>query len=130
LKLYVRETWCSYKPETDYAGDSDEVVWYRATDPEDKGPWKSSRCMPRRLGRIPLEVAGVRAKLLQKIHHNEVDLRAEGTLLPPTVLFPRINAADKLERYFADYWDSLNAKRGYGWDVNPFVWVLSFRRLP
>ena len=26
-------------------------------------------------------------------------------------------------------WDSLNAKRGYGWDVNPWVWVLSFRKV-
>jgi hypothetical protein len=24
-------------------------------------------------------------------------------------------------------WDSLNAKRGYSWDSNPWVWVLSFR---
>ena len=27
---------------------------------------------------------------------------------------------------FEKLWDSLNAKRGYGWDVNPWVWVLSF----
>ncbi|KKL85973.1 hypothetical protein LCGC14_1949320, partial [marine sediment metagenome] len=25
-------------------------------------------------------------------------------------------------------WDSINAKRGYGWDMNPWVWVLSFKR--
>lgn len=25
-------------------------------------------------------------------------------------------------------WDSINAKRGYGWDVNPLVWVLGFER--
>jgi hypothetical protein len=25
-------------------------------------------------------------------------------------------------------WDSLNAARGYGWDVNPWVWVVEFRR--
>jgi hypothetical protein len=29
---------------------------------------------------------------------------------------------------FAALWDSLNAKRGFGWDANPWVWVLSFRR--
>lgn len=25
-------------------------------------------------------------------------------------------------------WNSLNAKRGYGWDKNPWVWVVAFRR--
>jgi len=31
---------------------------------------------------------------------------------------------------FEALWDSLNAKRGYGWDKNPWVWVIEFRRLP
>jgi hypothetical protein len=26
-------------------------------------------------------------------------------------------------------WDSLNAKRGYGWDTNPWVWVIEFERI-
>jgi hypothetical protein len=30
---------------------------------------------------------------------------------------------------YRELWDSLNAKRGYGWDVNPWVWVLTFRRV-
>ena len=30
---------------------------------------------------------------------------------------------------FARLWDSINAKRGYGWGVNPWVWVVSFRRI-
>jgi hypothetical protein len=28
---------------------------------------------------------------------------------------------------YAALWDSLNAKRGYSWDSDPWVWVLSFR---
>ncbi len=31
-------------------------------------------------------------------------------------------------KQFARLWDSLNAKRGYGWEVNPWLWVLSFKR--
>lgn len=27
------------------------------------------------------------------------------------------------------FWDSLNAKRGYGWDTNPWVWVVEFERI-
>jgi len=30
--------------------------------------------------------------------------------------------------HFAEYWDSLNAKRGYGWEANPWVWVIEFKR--
>lgn len=26
-------------------------------------------------------------------------------------------------------WNSLNAKRDYGWDENPRVWVIEFRRV-
>jgi hypothetical protein len=31
---------------------------------------------------------------------------------------------------FANLWDSINADRGFGWDKNPWVWALTFRRLP
>ena len=27
-------------------------------------------------------------------------------------------------------WDTLNAKRRYGWDSNPWVWVIEFERIP
>ena len=30
---------------------------------------------------------------------------------------------------FQTLWDSLNAKRGYGWDINPWVWVIEFERV-
>ena len=30
---------------------------------------------------------------------------------------------------FADFWDSLNAKRGYSWESNPWVWALTFKRV-
>lgn len=32
-------------------------------------------------------------------------------------------------REFKGLWDSLNAKRGFGWDANPWVWVVEFRRV-
>ena len=31
--------------------------------------------------------------------------------------------------WFSKLWDSLNASRGYGWDANPWVWVLTFKRV-
>ena len=36
---------------------------------------------------------------------------------------------EKAKHWFGDLWNSINAKRGYGWDSNPWVWVLEFRRV-
>jgi hypothetical protein len=33
---------------------------------------------------------------------------------------------DIRRKYFRALWDSLNAKRGYGWQTNPWVWVIEF----
>ena len=30
---------------------------------------------------------------------------------------------------FVDTWNSVYASRGYGWDVNPWVWVYEFKRV-
>jgi hypothetical protein len=30
--------------------------------------------------------------------------------------------------WFKALWNSINAKRGYGWDSNPWVWVIEFER--
>ncbi len=85
--------------------------------------------MPRWASRITLEITGVRVERLQSI--SESDARAEGVAIeehhtrgycagayrPPSI------------RAFHDLWDSLNAARGHGWDVNPWVWRIEFRRM-
>ena len=30
---------------------------------------------------------------------------------------------------FTALWDRINAKSGYGWDRNPWVWVIEFERM-
>lgn len=30
---------------------------------------------------------------------------------------------------FSELWDSINEGRGYGWDSNPWVWVIEFMQL-
>jgi len=35
----------------------------------------------------------------------------------------------RVQRWFEQAWDSINAKRGYGWDVNPWLWALTFERI-
>jgi len=44
-----------------------------------------------------------------------------------------ISAADAIaEGYesigrYIDDWNKLNGKRGYGWETNPYVWVVEFK---
>lgn len=111
--LWVRETFL-IKPNGD--------AFYRADDPAASGwnsgstttKWKPSIFMPRWASRITLRVLDVRVERVQKI--TEADARAEGV---------GEWGCDTIE-VFQDLWDSINAKRGYSWDSNPWVWVVSF----
>ena len=31
--------------------------------------------------------------------------------------------------WYSDLWDSINAKRGFPWDSNPWVWAITFRAI-
>lgn len=96
---------------------------YRADDdrPEWRGLWKPSIHMPRWASRITLRVTDVRVERVQEI--TEGDAVREGVQA-----IPEAPASLTDRTAFASLWDSLNAKRGHGWDVNPWVWVVSFER--
>lgn len=74
------------------------------------------RCVPngcyREASRITLEITDVRVERVQAI--SEEDARAEG--------FPSRSP-------FAGEWDAIYAAKGLGWDANPWVWVVEFRRV-
>lgn len=121
--LWVRETWAVHK-ELDRIVPRDCIgskVWFYATDHRDEwcGRWRPSIHLPYDFHRIDLEVIDVRCERLQSI--SESDAEAEG-------IEPRIpnHVVGAVYRY-AQLWNSINAKRGYSWDSNPFVWVVSFR---
>ena len=80
--------------------------------------------MPRWASRITLEITAVRVERLKDI--TVTDAQAEGvTPLGVKGDGRRWRAA------FRELWDSINAKRkALGWEANPWVWVISFRRLP
>lgn len=80
--------------------------------------WRPSLRMPRNAARIFLRVTDVRVERLQDI--SESDAIAEG-LENAAAYTPKEN----IER-FAAFWDSFSAKRGYGWDTNPWVWAYTF----
>jgi hypothetical protein len=125
--LWVRETWCERLGVVDkglyiykaHVEPQDEIHQYAL----DQNKWRPSIFMPREAARLFLRVKNVRVERLQDI--TEEDARAEGmskTLVDGVVF---ISAKGN----FHVFWDSLNIKRGYGWDTNPWVWVIEFERV-
>lgn len=86
--------------------------------------WRPSIHMPRWACRLVLEVTAVRIERLQAITSD--DAIDEG-IEPSDVGDAREEAAFNVTAY-AELWDALNKKRGFGWDVNPWVWVVEFKR--
>jgi hypothetical protein len=76
-----------------------------------------------------LEITEVRVERVQDI--SEEDAKAEGDKDPFEGHLRRdgtpIESSPRLR--FITLWDSLNAKRGYGWAENPWCWVISFKRI-
>lgn len=108
-RLWVRETW----------REGPSGALYRATD-DDGTPavrWKPSIHMPRRYSRITLEIVSIRVERVKQI--SDADILSEG--------FPE--DPPSYAEGFAGVWDRINGKRGFGWDVNPFVWVIEFKRI-
>jgi len=88
--------------------------------------------MPRWASRITLEITEVRVERVQEI--SAEDVAAEGVEIPR--LEPDRGTTwyegkeDDLARHpFSLLWDSINAKRGYSWETNPWVWAVTFRVL-
>ena len=71
-----------------------------------------------------LEITGIRAERLQDISIK--DCLAEGVEYMPNGK-PREQLLSASHIVFADYWDSINAARGYSWESNPWVWPISYK---
>lgn len=110
--MYVRETW--KKAQNGYYYYED---WQR-NDIADVTKWKPSIHMPKEAARIWLKVTDVRVERLQDM--TDDDAEAEGC-------FDYTSTA----LGFFDVWDSTIKKSDlncYGWDANPWVWVIEFER--
>lgn len=101
---------------------------YRATDTdwENQASWTSSRFMPHWASRILLEITSIKVEQLQEISGEDAIQEGWPRHLE---LFPDINAEDRPILWFRKLWNSLNSNRCFGWDVNPWVWVIKFRRI-
>lgn len=133
-RLWVRETWAT--EGTDETSTlplqfkADRSDWPKCSK------WRPSIHMPRWASRITLEIESVRVERLQKI--TEEDAKAEGTRDDALVHYyceegtdddPIGNHRCNWRYAFSRLWESINAKRGFGWDANPWVWVITFRRV-
>lgn len=121
--MYVRETWMDYAGLTMYKADCDK---YRLESLNIAGfGWHPSIHMPKEAARIWLKVTDVRVERLQDITSEQIC--KEGVEVEePYVL----NGEEK--RYaFSSLWNSTIKKSDldrYGWDANPWVWVIEFER--
>lgn len=131
--LWVRETWATV---------SSGIIEYKATYIEPytgsteidhigkKITWRPSIFMPREAARIFLKVTNVRVERLHEI--TEDDARAEGVKPIRSALGQIYVQDDHSIGYrlaFEELWNEINAKRGYGWDTNPWVWVIEFEKI-
>nr|DAU38443.1 MAG TPA: ASCH domain protein [Caudoviricetes sp.] len=148
--LYVRETWHKY---TKLVGKGEgchleEHYGYKASiaNSEDADePWKPSIHMPKKAARIWLKVTNVSVERLQEI--TEAQTEEEGFLFTPPCLHRtgenycdidgpcgnKIKYCDMSagELFGKVLWDSTIKKSDidiYGWDANPWVWVIEFER--
>ena len=132
--LFVREAWQVWD---EYANTPAAMIPAEARRhvnyPADGNRWSTRTrppmFMPHWAARITLEIEAVRAERVQQI--TCYDIRAEGVSCPEHD-FPDglcTSECPSLRGAYANLWDSLNAKRGYGWDVNHFCWALTFRRI-
>jgi hypothetical protein len=119
--LWVRETWTLMEPT---CNEGPGFYLYKADEPVcENSPWFSkwhpSIYMPKEAARIFLEVTDVRVERVNDI--SEEDAKSEGC---DKLLMTTSSAKNN----FMNLWNRINERRGYGWETNPWVWVISFKK--
>jgi len=148
-QLWVRETFSNRR------GDDSWPTSYKADEKiEDiHKEWKPSIHMPRWASRINLLIKEIRVERLQDI--TKSDAMAEGvtkkifqgrwgeehgysmdwsSLGSPNKWTDKTTVERDIclgspQMAFANLWNKINKKRGFGWDYNPWVWVIEFERV-
>lgn len=116
---------------TEYKADTGNLLpgdW-PAENREDEGcpKWRSPIFMPRWASRITLEIVSIRVERVQDITFE--DCVAEG-IAAYTAARGVLSADPPDKRWkFIELWNSINEKRGFGWETNCWVWILEFKRI-
>lgn len=129
--LWVRETWSRVETgEYLYKADNEKPFSYLG--------WRPSIHMPKEAARLFLRVIGVRAERLQDISakqaHMEGQPRCNGGITVcggPRSCYDCEADTENAVLWFAGCWDSTIKPAdcaAYGWEANPWVWVIEFER--
>lgn len=90
-------------------------------------PWRPSIYMPRWASRITLEIMSVKVERVQDITWREVIPEGVSAF---TVARGAMSDNPPDPRWkFIEVWNKINAGRGFGWDTNPWVWVIEFKKI-
>lgn len=144
--LYVRETYC-WCPCWDCGMDTEEgccdktarkfynkdrkeygCYGYKASFDDSEQPfdrWRPSIHMPKEAARIWLRVTGVRVERLQEMTVDEAEKEGFREKLTES----KFMKSPLLQ--FSELWDTTINKQDldtYGWNANPWVWVIEFER--
>lgn len=143
-----------YKADRDLYGDEYKKV-YDKQYPDGKdwtwdGIWKPSIHMPKKAARLWLKVTNVRVQRIQEMTLQDslkegVKLSLRGMVETNGSELDAVKNETSLEIHgitdegkrgalapFAELWNSTVPKKElsvYGWDANPWVWVISFERI-
>ena len=121
--LYVRETWKAIDISFEllslwiqYQADKNSKRikfeydrFHKFKKYHDKNGWQPNIFMPKEAARIFLKVTDVRVERLQDIASIEAGKEGFGN-----------------RAHFIEKWNEIYSDKGYGWDDNPFVWVIEF----
>lgn len=136
-RLWVREAWHAARsldgtPPRDIPRDADIEHAATARSYAEiglKGKLRPGMFLPRWASRLTLIVTDVRVQRLQEI--SEEDAVAEGVERDSDgwldYLMPATQCCGTARDSYRTLWDSLNAKRGYGWSENPWVVAVTFQ---
>jgi len=146
-RLWVRETFCICedlgKDWTEGMGDTDRFVHYsdreeRYAVPDEyevpKAAKENHHCegeddhwrifgpipsihMPRWASRITLEITDIRVQRVQEISYPDCESEVGVNNMDVPIMWR-----------FEVLWNSIYSETGFGWDVNPWVWAITFRR--
>lgn len=133
--LYVRETWCD---DRQFTHDSTPGKYFYKASESENFKWKPSIHMPKEAARIWLKVTDVRVERLQDITPKDAENEGVGNLFYEDIGYSEKNYGTEVDpeygiakEQFAWLWDSTIKKSDldrYGWDANPWVWVIEFER--
>lgn len=136
--LYVRETWCKGLERYIYRADYSDTEKFYQDGKEINMKWHPSIHMPKEVARIWLKVTDVRVERLQDITPKDAENEGVGNLFYEDIGYSENNYGTEVDpeygiakEQFAWLWDSTIKKSDldrYGWNANPWVWVIEFER--